>query len=109
MTTSITWAVQNMVSIPKPNVDEFVMTVNCVVTATDKKSTFSDFQSGVFDYDSDSSYGPYENITEAQAIAWVKESMGEARVAAFEQALIQKVYFMSNPVPQPAIKPLPWS
>lgn len=108
--TTITWTVVNMVSEPKPNVDDFVLTVNCSVTATDGKYKKTDFQSGSFEYDGGVDYNPYSTITESDAISWVKAQMGPDKLKVFENSLIQQVEFMANPPKVvPSIKPLPWA
>lgn len=109
MTTSITWKVNTMLSIPKPGVDDFVMTVSCDVTATDGKSTINTTQLAAFDYDPENDYEPYANLTEEQVLGWVKASIGLANVARLESSLTEAVYDLSNPPVEPAANPLPWA
>lgn len=50
---------------------------------------------------------PYDQLTEAQVIGWVKEVLGPEQVAAIEADLnFQIVYMQQPPVISP---PLPWA
>jgi hypothetical protein len=41
---------------------------------------------------------PYEDITEEQAIGWVKSAMGEETVAATEASVVTQIEAQKNPV-----------
>jgi len=47
---------------------------------------------------SDPTFVAYEDITEAQAIAWVEDAMGEEQVAALEANLDGQIEAQKNPV-----------
>ena len=49
---------------------------------------------------------PYDNLTEAQVIGWVKEEMGADTVAAHEAAVQAQIDAQKNPV---SASGLPWS
>jgi len=52
-------------------------------------------------------FTPYDQLTEAQVIGWVKDVLGPQRVAAIEADLNAQILFMQQPpVTSP---PLPWS
>ena len=49
---------------------------------------------------------PYQNLTEAQVVQWVKEEMGADTVAAHEAAVQSQIDAQKNPV---SASGLPWS
>ena len=51
-------------------------------------------------------FTPYNDITEAQAIQWTKDALGEDRVNGMEKEVEFQIESRKIPVPQPA--PLPW-
>lgn len=48
---------------------------------------------------------PYENLTEAQVVGWVKATLGAEQVAAYEGAVDAQVIASKNPV---SASGLPW-
>ena len=49
---------------------------------------------------------PYDNLTEAQVVQWVKDEMGANQVAAYEAAVQAKIDAQINPT---MASGLPWS
>jgi len=54
-----------------------------------------------------SSYIPYDQLTEPQVLQWVFDSLGEDRVFAIEAALQAQLDYMQNP--PVVILPNPWA
>ena len=52
---------------------------------------------------------PYSQLTEAQVVQWVKDTMGENQVANMEAAVQGSLDAINNPPVEPQIAPLPWS
>jgi hypothetical protein len=52
-------------------------------------------------------FTPYNEITQAQALGWTQDALGEDRVAAMEGEVADQIAKAAIPVPQPA--PLPWA
>jgi hypothetical protein len=50
---------------------------------------------------------PYDQVTEAQAIAWTKDAAGAQRIASWEKEVQAQIDAQKIPTPQPA--PLPWA
>jgi hypothetical protein len=53
------------------------------------------------------SFTPFDQITQAQALAWTQSALGEDRVAAMENEVAILIAQAAIPTPQPA--PLPWN
>jgi len=54
-------------------------------------------------------FTPYNELTEAQVIEWVKNAMSENGVANMEAAVQGSLDAINNPPVEPVIAPLPWS
>lgn len=52
-------------------------------------------------------FTPFDQITQAQALAWTQSALGEDRVAAMENEVDMLIAQAAIPTPQPA--PLPWN
>lgn len=53
-------------------------------------------------------FTPYDQLTEAQVIGWVQETMGENQVANMEAAVQGSLNALINPPAQPITPALPW-
>jgi hypothetical protein len=53
----------------------------------------------------DESFVPFENLTEAQVVEWVKEVMGSEQVASYEGALLANIELQKNPQ---QVSGVPW-
>jgi hypothetical protein len=53
-------------------------------------------------------FTPYDQLTEAQVIGWVQETMGENGVANMQAAVQGSLDAINNPPVQPQNAPLPW-
>ena len=54
-------------------------------------------------------FTPYNELTEAQVVQWVKDTMGENSVASMEAAVQGSLDAINNPPVEPMIAPLPWT
>lgn len=54
-------------------------------------------------------FTPYDQLTEAQVVGWVQETLGENQVANMESAVQGSLDALNNPPVEPVIAPLPWS
>lgn len=98
-----TWAIINMVIIPQVDqYSDYAWQVEWTCTATDgtntqvigSNTTFYPAQQG-------QPYTPYDQLTEAQVIAWVQQALGPEKTAQTESVAISLL------TAQPA--PLPWA
>jgi hypothetical protein len=99
------WSITNML-VTNDVVLDVVFKIGFCVSDTQHGLT------GRFDYDTEiKPYNPedftlYANVTEAQAIKWVKEALGEEITASMESQVQAIIDGQKIPTPQPA--PLPW-
>ena len=79
--------------------DGVVYTAHWRVTGTDGDFSGSVYGTQSFDAKdpSDPDFVPYDNLTEATVIQWVKEAMGADTVAAHEAAVQAQIDAQKNP------------
>ena len=78
--------------------DGFVVTVHWTASQVDGDYTASTYSTVGFTEQPGQSLIPYDNLTEAQVIQWVKGSLGAEGVAAVDAALAQNIELQKNPV-----------
>ena len=69
----------------------FVCTVHWTASQVDGEYTASTYSTVGFTEQPDQSLIPYEDLTEAQVVEWVKASLGEEGVAAIDTALANNI------------------
>ena len=98
MATTYNW---NVVQMDRLTSDGFVVTVHYTVNAVDGDYTASTY--GTVGYtQGEGSYVPYADLTEAQVVGWVQESLGKDTV---ESALAEQIALQKNPVVESGV---PW-
>ena len=77
--------------------DGFVTTVHWTATQTDGDYTASTYSTISFPEDGAPTI-PYSDLTEAEVVQWVKESLGEEGVAAIDLALANNIALQKAPL-----------
>ncbi len=87
--------------------DGMVLTAHWRVSKTDGDASGSVYGTISFDAKdpSDPTFIPYANLTEAQVIGWVKETMGANQVAAHEAAVEAQISAQKQPTQAAGV---PW-
>jgi myo-inositol-hexaphosphate 3-phosphohydrolase len=94
-----TW---NVVQMDRLTSDGFVVTVHYTVNAVDGDYSASTY--GTVGYtQGEGSYVPYADLTEAEVVGWVQESLGKDTV---EAGLAANIEAQKNPVQESG---LPWA
>jgi hypothetical protein len=108
MAITKTWYINQMEAYPeKDGLSNVVFTIHWTVAADDGNGhRASSYGSVGIQLNPDSTYTPFEEITEAQAIEWVKNSLGEESVTDLETKLDSEVNALINP--SVVTPPLPW-
>jgi hypothetical protein len=97
MTTQFNWSINQL---DRNTSNGFVTTVHYDVSAVDGDHLASTY--GTIGFEGDTPATPFESLTEAQVIAWVKDKLGEATV---EASLAAQIEAQRNPVQASG---LPW-
>ena len=92
----------NVVQMDRLTSDGFVVTVHYTVNAVDGDYTASTYGTVGYTEQPDEQYTPYADLTEAQVVGWVQESLGKDTV---EAALAAQIDSQKNPVSESG---LPW-
>jgi hypothetical protein len=96
---NFTW---NVVQMDRLTSDGFVVTVHYTVNAVDGDYTASTY--GTVGYtQGEGSYVPYADLTEAEVVGWVQESLGKDKV---EASLAEMIELLKNPVQEAGV---PWA
>ena len=95
---NFTW---NVVQMDRLTSDGFVITVHYSVSATDGEYNASTY--GTVGYaESDAPMKPFSDLTQAEVVGWVQESLGKDTV---ESGLNAQIEALKNPVQETG---LPW-
>jgi hypothetical protein len=95
----VTWSVVNL---ERQTSDGFVTTAHWLCTGVDGEYSGSAYGSVGFQGDVTI---PYEDITEADVIAWVKESLGTEQVDSIEDGIATQIESAKAPV---VASGMPW-
>jgi hypothetical protein len=103
--TTYVWTIQSLSVLQTPEPDTVVVT-GYTLTGEDA-GTVADLSGVAVLLPADpSNFTPYDQITEAQAIAWTQAALGPVVVGGLENNVQQLIDELKVPQPQPA--PLPW-
>lgn len=78
-------------TLDRDTADGFVRTVHWTASQVDGDFTASTYSTASFTKEDGINYVPYEQLTEAQVIEWVKASLTEEGVAAIDTALANNI------------------
>lgn len=106
---TITWAVKpnGLHTTTKGNNTDVVVHVEYTITATDGTNTASIEYSQSFDTISES-FTPFEQLSEAQVIAWAQEKLGPHQLANLQLGMDQHLELIANPPAPVTPKAAPW-
>jgi hypothetical protein len=108
MATTYNWTIQAMDCVPQEDGHtDVVVTAHWNVSATDGTYTSSVYGTQSFTYNPETSFTPYEDLTQEQVVGWVQDGMGAEGVASLEANLDTQIENQINP---PIVTPpLPWA
>jgi len=101
MTTTFTWAIANL---ERETADGFVYTAHYTVNAED--GTYSAGAYGSISLERPESLIPFDNLTEEIVVGWVKDKLGDEKVAEVEVALQSQLDEKHAPTKAAGV---PWS
>jgi hypothetical protein len=97
---NFTW---NVVQMDRLTSDGFVVTVHYTVNAVDGDYTASTYGTVGYTEQQGEQYIPYAELTEAEVVGWVQESLGKDTV---EEGLAAQIEAEKNPVQESGV---PWA
>ena len=108
MSTQFTWTVDAMYTLQTPD-PNYVVNVIWTLTGVDGEFTASIGGNTVFDSQQESTFVPYNELTQDIVIGWVQTNLGEQGIANYEANVNGQIASMQNPPVSPENTPLPWS
>jgi hypothetical protein len=107
MTITYNWIVSQMDAYPEyEDHTDVVFTVHWRLDGIDGEYSAGVYGSVGISTDSEETFTPYAELTEAQVIGWVKDALGEEQVVSYEENVAQQIANQINP---PVVTPpLPW-
>lgn len=107
--TTWKWYVSSMYTVQDvPNKPEYVEVVTWRLEGTDGTSTANVGNNAQF-LPSDSTFTPYQNLTEDIVLGWVKDQLGPEGIALYEAEAQAQIDALSTPPLTPEYTPLPWA
>ena len=104
--TTFTWQVNGLQVMQTPEPNTVVMSNFTIAGDEDGIKSQVSYSVNLLPADP-SSFTPFDQITQEQAILWTQEALGADRVAAMEGEVQQQIDAQKVPTPQPA--PVPWN
>lgn len=107
MATTISWIVSQMECYPeKDGETDVVFVVHWRCNGADGSYSGTNYGTQGVTLDPDAPFTPYADLTQDQVIGWVKDAMGDERVAEIEASVAAQIENQKNP---PVVSPLlPW-
>lgn len=107
MSTTISWNIVQLDCYPQyESQSDVVFNVHWEVVSSEDKYYGRCYGSIGVELDPESPFTPYDQLTKDQVIGWVKNTMGEEKVASLEATVSQQIADQKSP---PIVAPnLPW-
>lgn len=108
--TTYTWTITSMSVMPVlDGQTDVVVSAQWNILGQDQGYTYNLAGWQQFTLQQGEGFTPYNQLTEAQVIGWVQETMGEGAVSNYEASVQGSLDALINPPVVPVIEPLPWS
>lgn len=107
--TNYTWNVTQLYTQTIEGNTDYVVIANYNTTGVDGEYTFTLGGSSQFSTEDVTTFIPYEDLTEAIVIGWIKESLGENGIISVEACIQGQIESQINPPVSPENTPLPWA
>ena len=107
MANSYNWSISGLEILPELNGQQNVVyRVQWVLSTTDGINSYCIGNSSDIDFDPNSDFVSYENLTEEEVLSWVQSALGTETILSLQNDMDNKLLSM----PQPNNKPsLPWT
>jgi hypothetical protein len=108
MTVTHKWAVSQLDCYPEyEGYKDVAFTAHWRMDGTDGDHTAGVYGSVGLTLDPEAKFAPFEKLTEAQVIGWVKDALGEEQVASYEENVANQIDALINPL---VVRPsMPWA
>lgn len=107
--TNFTWKVTNLFTETIDGKQDYVVIAYYDVIGVDGDYTSSLSNTAQFSTEDVGEFIPYDELTEAIVVDWIKESLGENGIISIEACINGQIESEKNPPVVPQNTPLPWS
>ena len=107
--TNYIWNVTQLYTETIEGNTDYVVIANYITTGIDGEYTASLSGTAQFSTADVTVFIPYEDLTEAIVIGWIKESLGENGIISVEACIQGQIDSQINPPQVPVNTPLPWA
>jgi len=105
--TTWTWQIRTMYTVQQPNPNYVVNVYFRLIGEQNGVTSF--IESNItFDSDQESTFIPYDQLTEQIVIGWVQEALGEREIGNFQHTVQGHIDQLTNPPVIPSSQTLPW-
>jgi len=110
MSVTYTWSIpkNGLFTLNTEGQTDVVVQALYQVSGTDGTHTADIPGSVQFTYVSGNPFVPFNQLTEAQVLTWVKDTIGADRINIMEKQVANILDFMANPPVRPKPTPAPW-
>lgn len=108
MTNTYNWSVSSIYTLQQPN-PNYVVNVFWSISGSDGKNTVTSHGNTKLPVqESNKNFIPYDQLTEAQVVTWIKQEVGQEEVALLQSNLDDRLNSINNQTSVPEATPLPW-
>lgn len=108
--STYTWSIKSMSVMPVlEGQTDVVVSAQWNILGVDQGASYNLSGWQNFTLEQGEGFVPYDQLTEAQVVQWVKDTLGENGVASMEAAVQGSLDAINNPPVEPMIAPLPWT
>lgn len=107
--TNFTWNVTQLYTQTIDGKEDYVVIAHCNTIGVDGIYSASVPNVIQFSTEDIGTFIPYEELTEAIVVDWIKETLGENGVISIEACIQGQIDSQINPPQVPVNTPLPWS
>jgi len=107
--TNYTWNVTQLYTQTIEGNTDYVVIANYNTIGVDGTYTSSLSGTAQFSTANVTNFIPYEDLTEAIVIDWIKQSLGENGIISIEACIQGQIDSQINPPVSPTNTPLPWN
>lgn len=90
----------------KNDIENVVYCIRTHLSGTDGVATGNTYFGVVIPFNPESTFVPYQELTEEQCISWVILTLGETGLQKYKDIISEQIAFQNNPSPTPL--QLPW-
>lgn len=102
------WTITDLLTVDTDDKPDYVVFANYKIQAAEEEFTAETESLIQFKIDEESTFIPYNKLTNDLVLSWIKSTLGKQEIYNIEKSLADQIHFKKNPPVIPQVKPLPW-